>query len=76
MTVHRRWVRRSLALWGGLAAAWGAGAAMTYLRFRDHLGPVLLATALVAVLFGGLWTARLRAQDDRQFLTVGDLRRP
>jgi hypothetical protein len=49
---------------------------MTYLRFRDHLGPVLLATALVAVLFGGLWTARLRAQDDRQFLTVGDLRRP
>ena len=75
MTVHTRWVRRSLALWSGLAAAWGASAVVAYLRYRESLDPLLLATGLVFLVFGGIWTARLRAQDQRPFISVEDLRR-
>lgn len=75
MTVHARWVRRSLALWSGLAAAWGAAAVVAYLRYRESFGPLLLAATLVALAFGFVWTARMRAQDTQPFISVGDLHR-
>lgn len=75
MTVRRRWVRRSLALWGGLLAAWGAAAVVAYLRFREHLTLLLVATAALALVFGAARTARLRAQDDQPLITVEDLHR-
>jgi len=75
MTVHTRWVRRSLALWSGVAAAWGAAAVVAYLRYRDSLGPLLLATTLCALAFGFIWTVRMRGQDREPFISVEDLRR-
>jgi hypothetical protein len=75
MTVHTRWVRRSLALWSGLAAAWGAAAVVEYLRYRESFGALLVATTLVALTFGFVWTARMRGQDREPFISVEDLRR-
>jgi len=75
MTVHTRWVRRSLALWSGLAAAWGAAAVVAYLRYRDNLGSLLLLTTLAALTFGFIWTARMRGQDREPFISVEDLHR-
>lgn len=75
MTQHVRWVRRSLALWAGLSAAWGAGAVVEYLRYRERLAPLLLVTGVIALLFGGIWTARLRSEDEQPVITVEDLRR-
>jgi len=75
MTVHTRWVRRSLALWSGLAAAWGAAAVVAYLKYRESLGSFLLATTVVALAFGFIWTKRMRGQDREPFISVEDLRR-
>jgi multidrug transporter EmrE-like cation transporter len=75
MTVHTRWVRRSLALWSGLGAAGGAATVVAYLRFRESLGPLLMATLAVVLIFGAIWTARLRGQDREPFISVEDLRR-
>lgn len=75
MTVHTRWIRRSLALWGGLAAAWLDAAVVEYLKYREELMPELVATTIVALLCGAVLTVRFRAQDDEPFITVQDLHR-
>ena len=75
MTVHKRWVRRSLALWTGLAAAWAAAAVVEYLRFRERFGPALVVTTVAAFILGSVLTVRFRGQDDEPLITVDDLHR-
>lgn len=75
MTVHTRWIRRSLALWVGLAAAWAAAAVVEYLRFSEQFGPALVVTTVLAFLLGSVLTARFRGQDDEPLITVEDLHR-
>lgn len=73
MTVHTRWIRRSLALWSGLAAAWAASAVVEYLRFRELFGSALLATTAVVFALGVIMTRRFHSQDDEPVITVEDL---
>lgn len=66
---------RVVALWAGIAVAWGAVLVVVYLQLPDHLVSTMVLASVLAVLGGVLGTVRIRASVREPLITVEDLRR-